>query len=44
MSISESVPTFNLTPVILKTFWSIYLRLELTENLIIGGSESFAGT
>ena len=34
----------NLTPVILKTFWSTYSRWEWTGNVILGGSESLAGT
>ena len=34
MPISESLPIFNLTPVILKTFWNIYLWWEWTRNLI----------
>ena len=44
MPISERLPIVNLTPVILKTFCSIYLRWESTRNLILGGSEIFAGT
>ena len=44
MPISENLHTVNLTPVILKTFWSIYWRWEWTGNLISGGSESFVGT
>ena len=44
MPISESLHIVNLTPVILKTFWSIYSRWEWTGNLILGRSESFAGT
>ena len=44
MPISENLHIVNLTPVILKTFWSIYWRWEWTGNLISGGSESFVGT
>ena len=44
MPISETLHIVNLTPVILKTFWSIYSRWEWTGNLILGESESFAGT
>ena len=44
MPISETLHIVNLTPVILKTFWSIYSRWEWTGNLILGGTESFAGT
>ena len=34
----------NLTSVILKTFWSIHSRLKWTGNLVLGGTEGFAGT
>ena len=44
MHISKSRPIFNLTPVILKTFWSIYSRWQWTENLILDGTDIFAGT
>ena len=44
MPISETLNIVNLTPVILKTFSSIYSRWEGTGNLILGRSESFAGT
>ena len=44
MPISESLSIVNLTPVILKTFSSIYSRSKWTGNLILGGSESFAWT
>ena len=44
MPISESLSIINLSPVILKTFSSIYSRSKWTENLILGGSESFAWT
>ena len=42
--ISKSLYIVDLTPVIFKTFWSIYSRWEWTRNLILSGSESFAGT
>ena len=44
MSISKSLPIVNLTPVILKIFWNIYLRWERTGNLTLSGVENFAGT
>ena len=44
MPISESLHIVNLTPVILKNFWSINSRWEWTENLILGEPESFAET
>ena len=43
MPICETLHIINLTPVILKTFWSIYSTWEWTENLILGGSEAFTG-
>ena len=44
MPISESLPDFNLTPVILRAFSGIYPRRERTRNLILGRSESFSET
>ena len=34
MLISKSLPILSLTPVILKSFWSIYSRWEWTGNLL----------
>ena len=43
MPTTKSLPIFNITPVILKTFWSIYSKLEGIEILILDGTESFTG-
>ena len=42
MPISKSLPVLNLNLLILKTLWSVYLRWNI--NLILGGTECFAGT
>ena len=44
MPVSESLHIVNLTPVILETYWSMYPRWERTENMILGGPESFTAT
>ena len=43
MYISESLPFINFTPVILKTFLSIYSRWRCARNLILGGLRFLLG-
>ena len=44
MHISKSLPIFNLTPVILKTFWSIYSRWQWAEKFDFRWDWHFSGT
>ena len=43
MSISESLPTANNSSH-LENFWKYMFEMGVTGNLILGGTESFAGT